>query len=304
MSYPLVSIALCTYNGEHYLVEQLDSLVTQTYQNLEIIVVDDLSRDNTLAIAENYARRYPIIKIYQNTENLGYNKNFEKAISLCKGELIALSDQDDIWDITKIAIQVEHIKDNMLIYHDSELIDENGKSLNNFVFNICNPYRGRDPRNFILGNCVSGHTVLFKRDLIKYMGSFPKELHYDQWLAYVATSIGKIDYLNLALVKFRRHNSNSTDILRQNKTRAIVKNMNLEEWRKLNHFFNYKHSLISKFLNELIYLARQKKIFGFNFRLFNFLFKYKYVLLSTSKKSSLSKLNYLFKYTSKLTEKR
>ena len=118
MKVPLISIALCTYNGEKYLREQLDTLVDQTYKNLEIIIVDDCSTDSTMQILEEYAEQYINIKVYQNKKNLGYIKNFEKALSLCLGEYIAMSDQDDSWALNKIEYLVGLIKDNQLIYED------------------------------------------------------------------------------------------------------------------------------------------------------------------------------------------
>src|ERR1700743_1857825 len=106
----LVSIALCTYNGAAYIEEQLDTLVNQSYPNCEIIVVDDCSKDNTVKILSEYADKYPQVRIHINEKNLGYTRNFEKAIRLCKGEYIALCDQDDIWDPQKIEMQVNGIK--------------------------------------------------------------------------------------------------------------------------------------------------------------------------------------------------
>src|SRR5476649_2579474 len=96
--YPLVSIALCTYNGARFLSQQLDTLVNQTYRPIEIIVVDDCSTDDTFAILTEYAGRYPNFKIYRNDVKLGFTANFEKAVKLCTGDLIALCDQDDLWD--------------------------------------------------------------------------------------------------------------------------------------------------------------------------------------------------------------
>jgi len=88
MNEPLVSIALCTYNGSKYLMEQLNSLSGQTYKNLEIVIVDDGSSDGTIELLRQYTiDSYLNIKIYLNHENLGYIKNFEKAISLCNGNI-------------------------------------------------------------------------------------------------------------------------------------------------------------------------------------------------------------------------
>ena len=111
---PLVSIAMCTYNGAAYLVQQLDTLVAQTYKNIEVVVVDDQSADDSYTILQGYASRYPQFKVYQNERNLGFVKNFERAVTLCTGKLIALCDQDDIWHPQKIEKQVNALKDNNL----------------------------------------------------------------------------------------------------------------------------------------------------------------------------------------------
>src|ERR1700741_1533394 len=119
---PLVSIALCTYNGARFLSQQLDTLVNQSYEPIEIIAVDDCSTDETFDILTEYAGRYPSFKIYRNEVNLGFTENFEKAVKLCSGDLIALCDQDDLWDTKKIRLQVNAINGHVLIYHDSEFI--------------------------------------------------------------------------------------------------------------------------------------------------------------------------------------
>lgn len=98
-----ISVALCTYNGEKYLREQLESILSQKIPVNEIVVCDDCSTDETLSILNQYKEKLPaLFKIYKNEENLGYVKNFEKAMSLCSGEIIFLSDQDDIWDAEKV----------------------------------------------------------------------------------------------------------------------------------------------------------------------------------------------------------
>src|ERR1017187_10286490 len=98
MPYPTVSIAMATYNGEKFLSKQLESFSCQTLMPDELVVCDDGSRDGTLAILEAYAAeaQFPV-RIIKNDTNLGYSANFAKATSLCKGEIILFSDQDDIW---------------------------------------------------------------------------------------------------------------------------------------------------------------------------------------------------------------
>lgn len=97
------SVALCTYNGEKYIREQLDSILKQNVAVTEIVVCDDHSTDQTFSILLQYQLQHPeLFKIYQNKENLGYVKNFEKTIMLCSGDLIFLCDQDDYWYENKV----------------------------------------------------------------------------------------------------------------------------------------------------------------------------------------------------------
>src|ERR1700744_4204932 len=213
MASKLTSIALCTYNGASYLREQLDTLINQTYPNCEIVVVDDCSKDNTIEILKQYATNYTQIKLHVNTENLGYTKNFEKAIALCTGEYIALCDQDDIWDLQKIELQVNGIEDNILIYHDSEFIHEDGTSMNKRMSDIMNLYRGDRPETFLFFNCVSGHSILMKRELIDFALPLKEGFFHDAWLAYVATNISKIDFIPQCLVRYRQHDNSETNIL-------------------------------------------------------------------------------------------
>ena len=109
----MISIAMATYNGEKYLAEQLDSILAQTVQDFELIVCDDCSSDSTAEILSRYAEKDSRIKIFVNEKNLGFVKNFEKAVSLCSGEYIALSDQDDVWFAGHLEILLRNIKDKI-----------------------------------------------------------------------------------------------------------------------------------------------------------------------------------------------
>lgn len=214
---PLISIALCVYNGERFLREQLESLVKQTYRHIEIIAVDDCSTDSSLEILREFAAAYPFLHIIQNEKNLGYTKNFEKALSLCRGEWVALSDQDDIWELDKLSQQAAGIGAHTLIYHDSAFIDEEGKALNKKMSDVINLYQGDQPEVFLFFNCVSGHTCFFRKELLKEVMPFPDGLFHDHWIAYVATNLGSIKVIPECLVRYRQHSSTSTDILNKRK---------------------------------------------------------------------------------------
>lgn len=106
MSLKRVSVVLCTYNGEKYIREQLESIVSQTYPIHELLIQDDCSTDATPLIIEEYKEKYPFIRFYRNKNNLGFNRNFWKAFEKVTGDYIAISDQDDIWVDTKIEVLV------------------------------------------------------------------------------------------------------------------------------------------------------------------------------------------------------
>ena len=99
---PLVSVVMCTYNGEKFLQRQLESLFEQTYTNIEIIIADDASTDNTQQILKENASKDKRIRLLFHQKNIGYNKNFEHALQLVHGMYISICDQDDIWHPNKI----------------------------------------------------------------------------------------------------------------------------------------------------------------------------------------------------------
>lgn len=206
---------MATYNGEQYLKEQLDSIYAQTYNNIEVIVCDDCSSDSTIKILEEYRQKYGLM-YYQNKVNLGYVKNFEQAIKLCKGDYIALSDQDDIWFKDKLECLLNSIKDNDLIHSDCELIDETGKTIrSSWKGNIKSHTIVED---FLFSNVVTGCTTMIKKDFVENILPFPDGLVYHDWyLGVNAAKNNKIIYLNKPLIQYRQHNNQDTGVIRQNK---------------------------------------------------------------------------------------
>ena len=121
-----VSIVVCTYNGEKYLRDQIDSLLVQTYPIYEIIIQDDGSTDGTWAIIEEYVEKHPkLIRGIRNEHNLGWNQNFYAAIMNATGDYIACCDQDDYWMPDKIERQVQEIG-NKLLHVCSSYLWKNG----------------------------------------------------------------------------------------------------------------------------------------------------------------------------------
>ncbi|HEU4382309.1 MAG TPA: glycosyltransferase family 2 protein [Anaeromyxobacteraceae bacterium] len=211
---PLISIALCTYNGERFLREQVDSLLAQDYPNLEVVAVDDASTDGTVAILEGYAARDRRLRVHRNASNLGFRRNFQKTIARCRGHFIAPSDQDDIWLPAKLRRLLEAMGEAPAAYCDSELIDERGCLLGIRLSDRRILGRIDDPVTLILQNCVSGHAMLFRRSLVARALPLPEGLFHDWWLALVAAGSGGVAYCPEPLVRYRQHGSSVTDIAR------------------------------------------------------------------------------------------
>ncbi len=205
---PLVSVVIATYNGEVFLKQQLDSIINQTYKHLEIIIVDDCSTDNTTALVKEYQQHNSNIKLFINEKNLGYVKNFEKGMLLASGEFIAPCDQDDIWCDDKIATLIAQKGNHEIVYGNSELIDDNGKSLNKKLSEVKHFESFNDCLNYTIGNTVPGHGMLIDKDVIQRCIPFPTMIPHDFWIGFVATCKGEIKYIDKVLVQYRQHTAN------------------------------------------------------------------------------------------------
>ena len=210
-----VSIALATYNGERFLREQLDSIYSQSYPPSEVVVTDDRSTDATIAILEEYKRKKGL-QYFINETRLGFLKNFEKAISLCSGDYIALSDQDDVWHPDKIRISLEEIRDFPLVCSDVSIIDEKGALVaQSYRRRLHIPIPEQDNQFCSLAfiNFVTGSTCLFPRAMRTRFLPIPEEaMSHDWWMGIQATQFGGVKYIKRALVRHRRHGVNAIGV--------------------------------------------------------------------------------------------
>lgn len=224
-----ISIALCTYNGDHFIEEQLESFLHQTLLPDELIVCDDGSKDETLHILEQFKGSAPFqVKIYQNEVNLRVNKNFEKAIGLCSGDLIFLCDQDDVWFQTKIEKMVAHFQQNPhleAIFSNAIVTDENLQPIGggslweriNFVSDEKKQWQNGKAIDVLLeNNRVTGAALCVKPSLYKKALPFPDTNSYllhDGWLAIIAARDQSIDFLEDSLFYYRQHTSQQTGLI-------------------------------------------------------------------------------------------
>lgn len=207
---PLVSVVLCSYNGEKFLRSQIDSITAQTYPNLEIIIVDDASSDSTSSILEEYSRKDSRIKYHINSANIGYNKNFEKAFPLASADYIAISDQDDIWESNKIELMMKDWLPGSLFTYSL--------SGNFFSDDFKNREQARPVKyrtitqlhQLVFNSPVHGHASMFKKELLSYCMPFPSDIYYDWWMSMQAARIAPVGCIPLTLTWHRVHKTNSS----------------------------------------------------------------------------------------------
>lgn len=217
---PLVSVALCTYNGAAYLKAQLETIVKQTYPRLEIVIVDDGSTDNTIQIIEEMQSVDSRIHFFRNEKNLGYNKNFEMAFSLCHGNFIAIADQDDIWELNKIEYMMKAWPEGSLFIYSLS-----GNFINHdFAGRKAAPrvlYTNiHDVHKLVFNSPVHGHACMFKRELLPLCMPFPDDIFYDWWMSMHAAATGFIGCIPQTLTWHRAHQINSSRQIMSIKNKA------------------------------------------------------------------------------------
>lgn len=219
-----ISVAMCTYNGSAFLPEQLASMAAQTRLPDELVVCDDGSVDATPQIVAEFARYAPFpVRWIRNEVNLGSSKNFEKAIGLCTGDLIALSDQDDIWMPEKLARQAERFeRDPALggVFSDAELVDDKSQPVGIRLW-VGFRFPPRQQKKFREGgavdvllkwNVVTGATLMIRASLRPIYSPIPDCWHHDGWIAWMAVLYSKLDFLEEPLIRYRIHASQQVGV--------------------------------------------------------------------------------------------
>ncbi len=242
-----LSVAMCTYFGEEYIRGQLLSIHYQTMPVDEIVICDDCSDDDTVEIIRKLTKQYNLpVRLYINDWNYGYKKNFEQAICRCTGDIIFLSDQDDIWEPTKVATIVNYFNQNP----DKNFVFTNATLVN---FSVAELYSqtlfdalGLDEttlrmfdKGYVLEtlgiNCrVTGATAAFRASLIPYCIPLPMTVVHDEAIALASAFQGKIGYINQCLIKYRQHAGQTLGIANALRRRKMHWNntTNIMMWHK------------------------------------------------------------------------
>ena len=254
------SVALCSYNGEKYIHQQIDSILNQTHRPSEIVVCDDGSTDRTPEILAEYQKQYPeIFRIHFNEINLRSVKNFEKAISLCSKAIIFLSDQDDIWAENKAEKIVSFLDNHAeidVVATNGFCIDENGAvhekySLWDAPVFLKEKGKNIDYFEIILHcNIATGASMAFRATLKPEIMPFPvlKDYHHDEWIALNTTRKGRFEFLNDKLFYYRTHQEQQVGGVFFDKTE--------EGKAKLMRFFDLEPTSFSSYKRLLKRLLR------------------------------------------------
>lgn len=221
-----VSVAMCTYDGREYVAEQLESILSGTRRPDEIVVVDDGSRDDTVDIVRTILAGDGIAhRVEVNRPGLGVTANFERATSLCRGDVIVLSDQDDRWHPDRLAAAVDAFQsddDLVLIHGDARIVDadlrDSGETLFGALGADCGDLDAIDAGHgfdvLLRRNLATGATMSFRARLLDIARPFPADWIHDEWLAILAAAEGRVHVERRALIDYRQHGANQIGVRR------------------------------------------------------------------------------------------
>ncbi len=225
-----VSVVLATFNGSRYVAEQLASLVEQTRQPDEVVVVDDASDDGTVALVEAFAERSPApVRLVARSEHRGTWATFEEGLRRATGDVLVVCDQDDHWAPEKLEVLLRGLAerpDALMAFSDARLIDPHSRVIGRSRWRVA----GFSPRNVQLVSldpfgqllshqAVSGCTMAIRADLLPALLPFPADVHpglprmmYDRWMSLMAAAAGPVVTVPEKLVDYRIHPAQQSGI--------------------------------------------------------------------------------------------
>lgn len=223
---PSVSVALCTHNGAAFVGEQVRSILDQVPAPQELVVGDDASTDDTVAIVERAVARHRAehptaavsLRVLRRERALGVTANFDSTIAACSGDIVALSDQDDVWPPGRLARLLPLFDDPRvsLVHTDARLVDADGRDTGARLLATLEAtgderarlQRGEALPALLRRNLVTGATVLVRRELARRAAPFPAAWVHDEWLAIMAAVEGGLRLVDEPWLDYRQHGAN------------------------------------------------------------------------------------------------
>lgn len=221
-----ISVCMASFNGSQYINAQIKSILKQIRNSDEIIIVDDASSDNTVSIIKKFNSNQ--IKLFVNKKNIGISASFSQAMSLADGDIIFLSDQDDIWQSNKVSFILSLFRNSKidLIVHDAILLF--GNKISSKTLFEANQSRSGILKN-IYRNTYTGCCMAFRRKVITKILPIPPNvgLFHDAWTGILSEYYGfNVKFIKKTLILFRRHNNNASSMKRRNIIKAIQDRVN------------------------------------------------------------------------------
>ena len=260
-----ISIALASYHGEKYILEQLESFANQSRIPDELIVSDDCSSDDTIKLIEQFSRNAPFeVKIFQNKTNLGYSQNFNNALLKTSGDLVFLSDQDDVWFNNKIECitKIAYSSKSLLIMNDAEITDAHLNPTGITKLSQIKDFE-RDESKFVMGCCAA-----IKRELLDFALPVDKDFPaHDTWLAWHAEFMNLKKIIPEVMQYYRRHGENESkyignSIYKSPKKNIFILKIKNSVFHKENYILNAELSfkIFSSHLKNIISSNKQNKL--------------------------------------------
>lgn len=268
-----VDILLATCDGEKFLEEQIESLLTQTYHDTRIIIRDDASLDRTPEIIQRYKaynpEKFVILSSSQTRERVGVKVNFSKLMEFSSAPYIMFSDQDDVWMPNKIektlsvmqAMELQYGDHPFLVHTDLVVVNEHLKILNRsfWKYSHLQPNSGNVLNRLLNQNVVTGCTMMINRLMIELAKPVPEEAFmHDWWMALVAASFGKIGVIDEPTLYYRQHGNNALGAQKFGSLRNLrnrfqkLMNQEVRKFQQAATFYHRYHDLFDPFCRVLI----------------------------------------------------
>ena len=262
---------MCTYNGEAFIEEQIQSILNQTHKDFRLIIVDDISKDRTVEIIQKMMQLDNRIELHQNPKNLGYFNNFLSGLDYVTSEYLFFADQDDVWVDNKLEVQLADLmqedesvlmnfSNSYLLYDE---VDSDSTYLTKRDADKIKTYYSSSIE-LALRNIVSGHTILIRSSQIPAIKermsklNDKKELYFDYILTLILLDFGKIKYINQSFVYFRQHAESTSTKMRMNYYKYVSSNARafsaISESSKTVNYFSTLNRVLSKESNFPLYI--------------------------------------------------
>lgn len=274
-----ISVVLCTYNGERFIENQLDSILNQTIPVTQVIIIDDFSSDSTLDILKRYNAEYMEVELVTHQKNKGITKSFQEGIKLADKEIIFLCDQDDIWELNKAERFIEKFReeDDLLVFSNADLINETGEKINGSFFEKLNVTvkekllieQNEADLVFRKRNIMAGSSAAFSSELksivLPLIHGETNMLH-DRFIASVTAAIypDRIGLIDEKLSSYRIHDNQTIGFKKINENQNVSKfDYYAKEAKLLEYVLERVENTHFRRAHYFWYMREQMKKMGF-----------------------------------------